>query len=543
MRGVANGRLSPAGARRWAVGVILLGVLLVTITIFRTSITDDEPYFHSYGRRILFQGSFARLSAIDGSKLPVVALNAAASWAAHLPLLHELAHGALTRVPLTARERAYIRGHGGLYAGRFVTVLFYAATCVLVFSWGMQVYGPAGALGATTLIAALPTLLGHSGLVTVDAAATCTMLFAVFTLVRWSSAWTLRRALAAGFACGLALLVKYSALGLVPIALAIVAVQLTAGETGRERLVWRAAGGLLLVGIVALAVVSAGFAFQHPVTSLSDLASQSRLVHRLHVIAGDVPLPLPKEFLAGLDTVLAEDQERSGGGATYLLGTLSEQGRWSYYVVALFLKTPLPFLLLLAARPWRRERVRTDVLWLIPIAWLLGHMSFTLNTQIGIRHVLPIFPFLALLAGACWDATCPIRLRRAATALAFAALAEAVSSCPRYLSYFNAVVGNERNAYRYLADSNLDWNQGRFALWRWEDRQSQPYVVDPRYLPSAGLVVVRATEFVGIFDPGAYAWLRTAERTSAARLVDVIDGSLLVFEVDPRHSPQLRAER
>ena len=101
-----------------------------------------------------------------------------------------------------------------------------------------------------------------------------------------------------------------------------------------------------------------------------------------------------------------------------------------------------------------------------------------------------------------------------------------VLQAPRYLSYFNVLIGRRLNAYRYLADSNLDWGQDLFALWAWERRHAgQLYVLEP-YFPARGLVIVRANDFLGINDADAYAWLRELAPPVAA-----IGDSYLVFDL------------
>ena len=526
--------MSRAQACRCAALATALGTALISITILRTSLTDDEPYCYDYGRRIVFEGRFDRRVAIDDSKLPVLALNALPERigtalgfdrSAVDPLLH--------RLPLTAREREYIHTNLPIYAGRTVTIGCYLIVCLLVFCWGMEVYGPAGALGATVLIAFLPTLIGHAGLVTTDAAATCTIFAAVYALTRCYWDPTIERALVAGVACGVALLVKYSAIDLAPIAALLIVARTVAVEPmeSRRRAAQASVTSSAIVVVAAIVTISVGFGLQHPITRLSDLSCESRSLLQLRQWVGTVPLPLPREFLTGLDRVLLHDQGRSGGGLVYLLGTLTAHGRPSYYLVATLLKTPVPFLALVLIRPWRRHRRYSDWAWLIAVAVFAAHMSFSLQSQVGLRYLLPAFPFLAMLAGAAWDHGRTRRWRQLATVLAGLCVIDATANCPRYLSYFNQLIGTRQNAYRYLADSNLDWDQGRFALWRWEAQQTRPYVLEPKYVPRAGLVAVRATEFVGVFDPETYRWLRDAVENGQARLVMTVGDAFLVFDV------------
>src|SRR4029077_19236019 len=114
---------------------------------------------------------------------------------------------------------------------------------------------------------------------------------------------------------------------------------------------------------------------------LTDLPCHSRVCQTMRGLFGAVPLPLPYEYLNGLDLVVFNDSSRIGGGDVYLLGKLSRRGFASYYAIATLLKTPLPFLALLLVRPWRRERLRWDLMLLAPVLWLFVHFSFFFYTQ------------------------------------------------------------------------------------------------------------------------------------------------------------------
>src|SRR3990172_5224427 len=142
---------------------------------------------------------------------------------------------------------------------------------------------------------------------------------------------------------------------------------------------------------------------------------------------------------------------------------------------------------------------------LVPVLWLFVHLSFFFRTQLGLRFFLPAFPFLALLASANWKADRRQHLRLAASTILGFYVLGTICQCPRYLSYFNCLIGRRLNAYHYLADSNLDWGQDLFALWAWERAHAgQHYTLEP-YFPAQGLVIVRANDFLGINDPEAYA--------------------------------------
>ncbi len=516
------------GKRAIAAGGITVGVALVVISITSSSITFDESYFYDYGRRILFQNSFARAAPIDASKLPVSALNALPEWFATRLGVDLTAGRPLLQRWMPAERATYIADHAALYAGRLVTIGFYVALCCLVYIWARELYGSSGGLAATVLTAFLPSVLGHAGLVTVDVAATCTILAAVYGTARCVRQPSLIAALLAGVALGLAQLVKYTAVELFPMALGILAINVGFTERGsRSRALATGAGALIVASAVALVVINAGFLFQQMGVRLRDLPCLSRPCRSLREHLGALPLPFPYEYLNGLDQVIFQDQSGTGGGNVYFLGRLSTEGFWSYYLIASLIKTPLPFFALLGARPWRRSRCGADLTVLMPAAWLFVHLSFFFRTQLGLRYFLPAFPFLAILAAANWDNRRSVSARRAASVLLGLYVAGVVVQCPRYLAYFNVLIGPRINAYRYLADSNVDWGQDAFALWEWERvHAGAGYVLEP-YWPATGTVIVRVNDFVGITDPEAYAWLR-----KKATPVSVIGDSYLVFDVE-----------
>jgi hypothetical protein len=106
------------------------------------------------------------------------------------------------------------------------------------------------------------------------------------------------------------------------------------------------------------------------------------------------------------------------------------------------------------------------------------------RVNIGLRHLLPAYPFLFLLAGRAWGTAFErsgAASRWAGRLLAGFALAclgwngiEAARIVPYDLAYFNGFVGGPANGHLYLLDSNLDWGQASRTLARWEDAEGLP---------------------------------------------------------------------
>ncbi len=113
------------------------------------------------------------------------------------------------------------------------------------------------------------------------------------------------------------------------------------------------------------------------------------------------------------------------------------------------------------------------------------------STQIGVRHILPVYPFL-IVAGA-WAAAKawgrPPWGRAGAAALAGWLAASVLRYHPHHLAYFNEIAGGPAGGVRWLGDSNLDWGQGLKELARVLKERGNP----PVYLC-----------YFGVADPGYY---------------------------------------
>ncbi len=363
----------------------------------------------------------------------------------------------------------------------FLAVL--TALLLLVYFAGRRRYGPVPALFATALLAFDPNLLAHAGVVHTDLGAALAFLA---TVLAWDAACRKphpARLILAAACLGLALTTKFSAVYLLPILL--LQTLLAAGREKSPAPARRLAAGLgrlFVVGVLALLVVLAVYA---PVTEGMSRADQKTIIRekvgahgqapalaeRIAAFA-DVSRPLAHYF-GGLASVVR--QNAVGGGITFLNGRVSTDGFPEYFFVAFAVKSTLAFLAvtlaILAAPVLRRRRVAGSSslaeewrLFGIPILVLfLASIGTTYN--IGIRHLLPLYPFLALFGAAifarAWArrAESP-RARILAGAWLVLPLISAVELArihPHELSYFNAFAGGPEGGARILTDSNIDW--------------------------------------------------------------------------------------
>jgi 4-amino-4-deoxy-L-arabinose transferase-like glycosyltransferase len=338
-------------------------------------------------------------------------------------------------------EGALILYNGGRYRrnltlARLGTLPFFWLACAVVWMAGARWYGRGEAACAVLLFTLLPPVLAHASLATTDMALTATFGLALYALLRWWQTPKLAHGAAMGAAVAVAVLAKFSSLAFLPAcALALAAL------FGRP---WRGARAHLVSGLaglaVALVVIWAGYRFSWE---------------------GKLPAP---ELFAGIAQLRQHQQE---GNWSYLLGATSRSGFAWYYPVALALKTPLGFLILAMAGVGLATVERRKAVWLAPAALSAAILTVGLYSRIniGVRHILPVYGFLALLAGACawrgWSAGQPWLRRAAWACVAWMALSGAAHH-PDYLAYFNELAGAEPE--RYLVDSDLDWGQDLLRL-------------------------------------------------------------------------------
>ena len=229
------------------------------------------------------------------------------------------------------------------------------------------------------------------------------------------------------------------------------------------------------------------------------------------------------------------------GHPSFLLGTVREIGVWYYFPFVFIVKTPLSALLLLFLL---RRPQRDWLVLLIPMAiyWALCLSS---GINIGLRHLLPVYPFLYALIGAgvaCW--------RKPVLILCAALVLESALIFPHDLSFFNVAAGGPANGMNLLVDSNLDWGQDLIRAKQFFGPRSkdvclcyfgtadQTYYGFPEKVvpttdmiragerPECRYVAISATLFQGVYHPRQwYDWLRA--RKPVAR----IGYSILVYDV------------
>jgi hypothetical protein len=149
-------------------------------------------------------------------------------------------------------------------------------------------------------------------------------------------------------------------------------------------------------------------------------------------------------------------------------------GWWYYYFVALAVKVPLGFWLLVGGRIAVCRRLPSAGRAALLPAMIVVFLAITAagsSRNYGLRYILPLAPLAVVWVSGLAEGG---RWMRRLAALGMLGQAIAVASIHPYeLSYFNELCGGPRGGRHILADSNLDWGQGLRALARLQREQPQ----------------------------------------------------------------------
>lgn len=489
--------------------VVALGRIASTWRIF--SVTYDEPVHVAAGYDYLRYHTF-----LDMQHPPLAkAIFALPFRNAPEPGTHLWIRRGNT---LLYDQNHYLRGPEKARAGNLVFVVI---ALFATFFWTRDLFDEATAVVATAVLSLLPPVLAHGGLATTDMAAAASFAVAMFAYDRFlaNPSWLGTSGLAAAIAFGT--LSKFS----FPLFFVIGAICLSIARRRIHAKRFFAASGAAFVIVWAAYFFTFGtIQSAQPMAAAwsQEMWGHAGLVRKL-------PLPAPA-FFAGLLEVVRHDHI---GHQSFLLGEYRDHGWWYYFPVALLVKTPIPMILLAVVGAWlAAKRKRHGEAAAIALALLAAVM--TSRIDIGVRHILPMYVPLSMLAGFAAVAGWRMSMRhRGAVALAFVwLLADGVIAHPDYLPWMNALAGPHPE--RVLADSNFDWGQDLVRLRtvcreRKIDRLGVLFVAsgasdqlwmppfDPNpigpYAPVKGWIAVGETplQMNQALDPNSFTWL-TANR-------------------------------
>ena len=533
-------------SQQWSViaGVgafIALFAIHLALTSHANTATWDEPD-HIYSGYMSWKGDFG-LNPEHPPLVKFVATLPLLSMHLNVPELQDRPY----RLEAVLGGRDFIFHNDAdklVFRAQIAASIFTLLLLVIVFLTAREMFGATAGFVALGLLVFDPTLLAHGALVTTDAIQACFLLASIHAFYRYIKAPSVARLAITCLAVGLALASKHSAVLVFPMLVILAGIEVLrrksvdlAAQLSIGKRAARLAAALLIIGLVSVGILWGTYGFRYSARGnglklnpsmeeqLKQVPSPTeagvlREFARLHV--------LPESYIYGFAHVLFSAKSFN----SYVFGKAYPHAVWFYFPVAMLVKSSLTFLILLLISIWviasGRLKNRRELQFLLvpPLIYMAASMFGGMN--IGIRHILPVYIFLAILIAGATSVLIK-GSRHWLYVVVLLLLFQAVSvtrAFPAYIGYGNEAFGGPKNVWRYVSDSSADWAQQLHAVKRYTDEHNLQHcwfvyfgtgVIDYDYykIPCKLLPTVESI------------WLGTLSDATPA-----IDGPVLISAVD-----------
>lgn len=429
--------------------------------------TADEPAHYLFGMQCLI----GKVEKPSMQRMPITSINAVSSY-----MLQKL------RIEKSKATRLLLR--------RIPSVIVGAILAILVFIWASQLYGTVSGLGALLLFIFSPNIIAHSRLVTSDIYSIFFCLLSLYWFTQYLKDDNLRHLIYLSVATAFAQISKQTSLLLfVVYFLVIIALAIYKRKnfiSGNLLKVFKKKFlHLFLFFSIIFFVINLAYKFHNSPVKLkqcyntydsvfakyTDESIVLKIASTSNVIS-EIPLPLPSVYVETY--LLGTYYNLSGDGhlPIYMLGKKNQLGWKYYYIVALFFKLPVALIALLIIRIFvgaklRFENNMGEIVLLTFVVVVLLFFNLLCTAQIGIRYVIIIVPCLLILISKVFspDVLKNKYIKYPVVLFTIYFVASSISYYPHYISYFNEFIGNRKNMYKYLADSNVEWDQDKNYLF------------------------------------------------------------------------------
>ena len=326
-----------------------------------------------------------------------------------------------------------------------------------------------------------PNIIANGRLATLDIGVAMLMFGSSMLLYKYYHSRQKRWLIYTGVILGLALLSKYTAILLIPIILIQVLILFLINKEKRVRNTLLI---LLTLFIISSITICLFYFNSNYKLLLFNRPFNSSLINTVfnNVITSKIPILLPTNYLKGLDIVSSIN---SAGYSTVFWGNFYKEtvNIWYYYIVVMLVKIPIPILIFtiigsicILVKHYRNKDL---FFFLVPPVIIFICFSFFTDRQLGIRYILPIFPYIIIATAYGINVLNNYRYKFAkyvSYLFVLWIIFESFSVYPNYLTYFNQFVGGSKNGYKYFADSNLDWGQDLPSVKKWLKKENNPKI-------------------------------------------------------------------
>ncbi|OVE75250.1 hypothetical protein BVX97_05405 [bacterium E08(2017)] len=428
------------------IGCVLFFILIGTAARGRWACTYDEGFHLSRGMGRILKND----SRLNYYHPPLQ--NAACAYFANIAYTQKIRFPEATGwrtgdIQRFATEFTYANRRifpGMVKASRWGSSIFGVLLCVAGVIWAFRAGGLTAAWLACAGLALNANILTHGNLTTTDMSVTTLVFLA--SMMSWLYIRTDRMShlSASGVLFAIASMFKFT--GLVwMLAFLILVIPLACIRAGSRKPL--AAIPITLASFIVLLVLSYGFDAQTVrVNSPSWISGAQSVGGR---------------YIEGL---FRQGSHILSGHRAYFAGSQFYRSSWYHMPMTIIVKHPavwsLAFTISIGFLAYRNRRNYSAFIPFIPLIVFSIMFVTTNKLALGIRHLLPIIPFVVLATSVAVSNIRSHLLHGTVTFVLIAASAlTIIQSYPRFLSYYPLWAGGLERGHYWSVDSNYDWGQ------------------------------------------------------------------------------------
>lgn len=362
---------------------------------------------------------------------------------------------------------------------RWACIPFSLIGALYCFLWARELYhNDLAGLLALILWCFDPLILANSELITNDTAATSLGIVAGYYFWHWLKSSTWIKCGIAGVTLALAILAKTTWLflfALWPLLALFWFVVKYKRHAPPLKTIWSLVLQLCLIFVIAVWCINIFYGFDGSFekwNSYSFVSKKLVTIATNHTTLAEIPVPLPRQFLIGLDTQISDFEQ--SGQMSYLRGEWRNVGWWHYYLYGLLVKWPhgtqLLFLIALISSLWSKKYrfSLNEGIMFLPAVIVLVIVSSQTAFNFHFRYALPFVGFTFIFIGRL---SLLMESHRAWQYVVSVLICLSILSCLRFyphsLSYFNELAGGPQNGHKHMLHSAMDWGQDLLYLKKW----------------------------------------------------------------------------
>lgn len=399
-----------------------------------------------------------------------------------------------------------------LFFSRLPMIFLLIVCGFFIFKFAKEFFNEKVAILALFFFSFSPTFLAHGRLVTTDVGAAFGVIFATFFFLKALKEPNSKNIILAGISLGISQLLKFSLILLLPFFVFLTIIWIIIFKEWRKPL--KVLFYSLFLWVFTVWLVYGIQIYNYPPerqfrdtkmilesfeggsSSIKETCITPTSIRKIKRCPAEIVIWASKKPIIralahyGLGLLMVF-QRAAGGHTTYFLGEVSASGWRIYFPFVYLIKEPLAFhLLLLISLCHLALRIKEPIyknffgklkefieknfvifsmiIWLI-IYWITSIKS---NLNIGVRHLLPVFPFTIILTAKgviLWLENSKFKKISLAIfiLLIFWQVVSILKIFPHFLAYANELVGGPDKLYLYTVNSNLDWGQDLRRLKKW----------------------------------------------------------------------------